>query len=1405
MQPNLKKILRALSLDIRHTLEGAYDSTGIFLPGDLETRLNALGVWRDRPAKPLAELPHLSSEDKAARQVIDAYIAYRAEADVLRADAVAEFVRESAYNWANRMLALRCMEARGLIDEVILQKEIYGGRSLVHNRLARKNPEACAGPDEGLFAVLFLEFKERARELPELFAPASPAIALHPSLPALKRCLALLSGTQKGSGQELATDEVFSAPDALGWAYQYWNTEEKDRVFEKVRSQKGAKIEGADIIPATQLYTEPYMVKFLIQNSLGATWMGLHPDSTLSEGWEYYVTDADRAPAELKAMEEITLLDPACGSGHFLLEAFDMFFQMYTEETTLTPNPSSVLRAGQRVEAIAAAVLNHNLYGIDIDARAVQIAAASLWMKAKEYAPDLKPESLTSFHQHLVATNIRLPKGKDHLKAFLAKHPEAAPLQPALEVIFEGLENVHELGSLVQIEEPVEKELRYLREKYASVTKRGIQANLFEPTVVQGELPLGVESYEQWKSQILHLLEKHFIAEAELQDSQQRFFAESANNSLLILDILLHKYDVLVLNPPYLGFRKLNVDHLKRLKNIYPNTYQDLYTSFIERCIRQLKPMGYIGILTLSTWLTLKDFSPARNKIFENVRIDALALLGTKTFLELSNTNAMGFCMITLTPKSFQSRFSIFYDCSLFQDKDSALLSQIKNRDFIRRHLSEFENVPGTPIIFKAPNAILNAFSVNEAFNSKCKTYQGLVTGNNDRYIRFVWESPPDNWNNRWYPCTRGGDYRRWRGNFYACVDWENSGCRLKNYFGKNGKLLSRPQNTSIYFHEGLTWTTQTSYGFSVRKVDKGLVIQQAGPLAVPNNGQDLMFLLGILNCRVLDFLFNLIQPKAGFGEGYLEKLPLPTLSKIEMQYIGLLAERCVQIARIQESKDIDSAFYSVNLICNESTLKQRFKSLWIDEIAYCAVRHTFEGEIEKLVFNGYSLDDQNREVIYERVGEPVGWLPYLTSYQQLPQPKGFETINIKLSENPTVIDTTIEDMNGIKSKAWLLAANLDEINSGSNYEEDNNQLENNDEIDITDPQSLKNYPTETFLESLSYKLSINPISLYWIILEGMEKGLCRNAHAEIAFLSDLFSQFILQMLGHLWPKQVEAGEPVPDGADPDGIILLTAGLAESALLERVRVRLTAEFPGGNATALEREFEEIMGESLEKWLSSGFFKRHISQFKKRPIAWQLSSRPVGSTGGRGKKKSVSKAPAFACLVYYQKLDHNTLTAMQSQYIRPLRQSYETELRTLDNNAFLTPDQSGRRIQLEAWINELKDFESRLEQCAREGFASQALSQIAAKEPLDRWISRNRLAASSATHAEFETQEMRYDPDINDGVRVNIAPLQKYGLLAADVLDAKDIEKAIADRAEWRADERRWCRDGKLPQPGWWKQ
>ncbi len=621
---DIKGTLKAITLELRRGLEGKYDAQGTWQPGDLERRLAAIGVRRDRPAVPVDELPHLAPEDRVARRVVDAFLLSRAEAGQNREAAIAEFVRDAAYTWANRLLALRCMEARGLIDEVILQKDAYGGRSLQHNRLAKKQPERCAGEDEGLFAVLVDEFSRRAVELPLLFDPRAPEVALRPSVASLKRCVALLSGTLAVKGQEAATDEIFIAPDALGWTYQYWNTEEKDRVFENIRTKKGAKIEGAEIIPATCIYTEPYMVKFLVQNSLGAIWMGMQPDSRLCESWEYYVRDADRAPATGKAVSEITFLDPACGSGHFLIEAFDLFYAMYVEEGALT-GPAE----------ICASILERNLYGTDIDERAVQIAALALVMKAKEKAPDFVPRRV-----NLVATNIRLSAKGDHLDAFLARHPEDVPLKPALLTIFEGLAHADELGSLLRIDEPVERELRHLRDQ------QGAQIDWLRPKTEAG--------WTAWKQNTIRRLLEHFGTDAEAADLATAFFGAAAEKGISLVDLLARRYDVVAANPPYMGSKNMDPVLKKYIERHFAPGKRDLYAAFILRCIELAEPRGRVAMVTQQSWMFLRSFADLRaldeekqkktprafGGVLRDATIEVLAHLGEHAFQDSAAAGA---------------------------------------------------------------------------------------------------------------------------------------------------------------------------------------------------------------------------------------------------------------------------------------------------------------------------------------------------------------------------------------------------------------------------------------------------------------------------------------------------------------------------------------------------------------------------------------------------------------------------------------------------------------------------------------------------------------------------------------------------------------------------------------------
>lgn len=1606
MHPDHKKILRAVSLELRHTLEGQYDDGGRFQPGDLERRLNEIGLWRDRPAKPLAELPHLSSEDRQARQVVDAYLEFRQEAGVSHAEAVVEFVREGAYTWANRLLTLRCMEARGIIDEVILQKEVYGWRSMVHNRFARRNPAACAGEDDGLFAVLLAEFAERAAELPTLFNPKVPAIALQPSIPALKRCIALLSGRESARSQPAASDEVFAAPDALGWAYQYWNAEEKDRVFEKVRTQKGAKIEGADIIPATQLYTEPYMVKFLVQNSLGATWLLLHPESRLAENWEYYVKDADRTPAAggqgssgagVKSVSEITFLDPAAGSGHFLLEAFDLFYQMYEEEA-FTYHVSRITSS----EQICASILNNNLFGIDIDERAIQIAQAALWMKAKEYAPDLSPadlfptssshlESLLSpaplppsppaFFDHLIATNIRLPRGKDHLEAFLRQHPEDRDLRPALETVFEGLANAHELGSLLQIEEPVEKELRYLQakaeERRGKPEQLGMFAEYIQPK--QGELPLGVESYEEWKARTLARLNAHFEAEAEAADLSRAFFGQVVGKGLALFDLLAHRYDVVAANPPYMGSKNMRHDFKSYIAKNYAPAKHDTYAAFIIRCLELVKEYGRVAMVTQQSWLYLRSYINLRageieksqklmhllfQGLLRSTTVEMLVHLGPRAFSEISGevVNSILFVLSNYQPDGSNKIFAIqLTEAVNAEEKKKSLQNTIAgNYPTLLYHplQSLFLKLPDAQLVYQIADEFVQVLQDSRRLDSIAEVKPGPQTSDNLRFNRCFWEYSSDK-KNRWYQLSKGGGFKRWIGLNYLLIEWQDDGIRVKEYNQRSGDHWSRNvRNVDYVFRDGISYSAMGNH-FSARLLSKKEICDTKGPGIYVSQDHQLP-LLAFLNTHLTQYLLKLLSPSLDFNPRTISALPLPKQLPAKE-----LVEFAITVKHILVSTEqTEYEFLPKSLLIPQEHL-ELLKTLL----------HHMEGYIEGWVTTEFNLSKRNIGLIISQTGTPVGWYPLIVGYDQLfhmptelPQLPSELSVSFETHQRNVLPVTRLV---GLKSRL----RNFYESGPGIGVEDLDVELLD-DEIDENGDMGARvPIPPETFLEELSVKLQIHPISVYWLIKEGREKEGWRCRPEEKRLTEDRFTVLVLRLLGHRWPKQIEAGEPVPAWADADGIIPLNAGTDQPLLLDRVRERLAVEFPRGSIAAIEREFAEIVGESLEKWLTGSFFKRHISQFKKRPIAWQLVSRGAGGRGSKGE-------PAFACLVYYHKLDGDLLPKLRTQYVGPLRSRYETELRTLERLEHPSPDQAGRKLQLESWISELKSFEETLNRVTTYGFGpdnlpalNTRLRQLAVDEAVlslkGRWLERlagvirsgplagwqetaraahlspdlptwiadaltrldyactqvgpaspllaslppepgaadlsrvicqdsrllveqtlavicgrwwatfeqkliaplrnqiqfvldravdaktaeatvkrlkkeiedittrgrqvekqilawrypdaDELAAWLAdqplfdaissldsrrsppsTVTDFVRQESAYVPDLNDGVRVNIAPLQRAGLLSADVLARKDLDPALADRAEWRADERRWCREGKLPRPGWWE-
>lgn len=460
---------------------------------------------------------------------------------------------------------------------------------------------------------------------------------------------------------------------------------------------------------------------------------------------------------------------------------------------------------------------------------------------------------------------------------------------------------------------------------------------------------------------------------------------------------------------------------------------------------------------------------------------------------------------------------------------------------------------------------------------------------------------------------------------------------------------------------------------------------------------------------------------------------------------------------------------------------------------------HSIEGLIDRALFKAYGVYDDELGTVIEETGTPSGWFRVLDGYNNLPP----------MSEEPPVPADILEPLQHerqrVLSDAMLIHVKLrlkalyeagrrgTESRGGAVSENVGDEATEESETVVSGSRIA--IPAETFIEELSQELEIHPISVYWLLKEGIEKGGWRCLPEERRIAAERVTVMTLLLLGHQWPTQVAAGESIPDWADNDGIIPLTPGTEEKTLIQRLRERIAADYDGDEPGSFERHFAEVMEKSLEEWVETELFKYQTSLFRKRPIAWQLQS-------GRYTRR---RKPAFACMVYFHKLDRDLLPKIRTQYLGPLKQSWESELRTIEavTESARTDRQDARRVELEALIEEIDDFDKRLAHVVSEGFRSDRLRELLQDEVPDRWCSIDGAASAPEDATAFVAQEERYLPDVNDGVRVNIAPLQKEGLLATDVLARKDAEKAIADRAEWRSDERRWCREGKLPKPGWW--
>jgi len=613
-----------LTREVREQLEGVF------------------GCYADGRLDPVEKLPQVqaNAETAAVYAQLARYLADERRAGLTGAEAVEKLVKETAFTHLNRCVAFKMLEARKLIRGTLDK-----GTASNAFKLYLAQPEHTAdlnlyergSVDTAYRHFLLWQAGQIAREVKVLFDPNTLPSRLFPRPRVLTDLLTLLNAP------ELAG--VWLTEETIGWVYQFFNEEEKAAVFDRLYKQK-QKIRREDIPAATQLFTPNWIVRTLVQNTLGRLWLDLHPDSRLQgiEDLRFFIGDlrsAEASPEIVNRQSEIknpprlvktvTLLDPACGGMHFGLVAFDLFAAMYQEELERAGEPGwPAAPSVSDVAEIPDAILKHNLFGIDIDLRAVQLSAFALYLKARTWLAEHAPSvSHAISNSNLACADVQRfdPAA---LGAFVREARFTRPVYERLmRALWERLQDVAQLGSLLRLEQALQELIEQERTRYAKTPLFAGLPGAFEREAAEEEF------WSLISAQILQGLDEFARAQARA-GVDQTFFTGEAVKGLRLADLMLRRYDVVVTNPPYSGKRNLNDTVAGYLNNEYPDAKGDLYTAFIQRCGEWVEDGGRVGMITQQSFMFLSSYEKLRAHLRERFAIETIVHTGPRAFAEIS-------------------------------------------------------------------------------------------------------------------------------------------------------------------------------------------------------------------------------------------------------------------------------------------------------------------------------------------------------------------------------------------------------------------------------------------------------------------------------------------------------------------------------------------------------------------------------------------------------------------------------------------------------------------------------------------------------------------------------------------------------------------------------------------------
>ena len=919
------------------------------LIADVSYDARLIGITEDGIAKPLpqsfggtqffdigtAEPYSISGEAVRQRDKLIEVIQQK-EKDTDYKTAYQYVIEEVAYTWFNRLIAIRFMEVNDYLPSHIRVLSSESGKlepDLVTTPFDAELPFTAEEEaqifqlkqdnklDE-VFRILFLKQCNALNEiLPALFEKTKNYTELLLSLSVIDQ-----DGVVYHLIHDIPEDdfniERGGQVEIIGWLYQYYNTEPKAAAF-----AKNGKITKEEIPAVTQLFTPDWIVRYMVENSLGRLWVEGHPDCGLKENWKYYLEEAQQESevqaklAEIRKEyaalnpEDIKLIDPCMGSGHILVYAFDVLMQIYES-------------AGYSQRDAAKSILEHNIYGLDIDDRAYQLAYFAVMMKARQYNRRILNGENTC---HVYAIQESNSINRAHLKYFGAGMDDieknAAKMQ--LEGLLDTLTDAKEYGSI-----------------------------------------LNVESYN-WDLLRRFVAAEDTAGQISMDSVGVEDTAEQLNRLIDIGETIARKYWVTVTNPPYAAISNLSPKVNDFVKANYPDSKVDLFAVFIERCGLMTRVSGYQAMITQHAWMFLASYENLRDKLLNKELIN-LAHLGPHAFDEINGevvqTSSFVFCN-----DYFSNYNSTFVQLVGGKNEAAKAAMFISGEHRFNKTNEQLREIQGTPYTaYWASDVVLSAFKKSHLVGDVSEPRVGMATANNDRFIRLWFEVNRNKFGinissrkeavesrKKWFPFAKGGEQRKWYGNNDTVVNWENDGFEIQNFKDeKTGRIRSHNYNLDYIFSSALTWTVIGTEKTSFRFCPVGFLYSNSGYGLFCNNEKTKYYLLGFMNSKIAASLLKILSPSMGFESGYLRKLPL-----IESDSLDSIVERvkhCIDGSNTEwDSFEVSWDFKKHPLLRNVSTISEAF----IQWQAECDDRFNQlkanEEELNRIFIDIYGLQDE--------------------------------------------------------------------------------------------------------------------------------------------------------------------------------------------------------------------------------------------------------------------------------------------------------------------------------------------------------------------------------------------------------------------------------------------------------------